>query len=1655
MVERFMNENPNAPKLQAAVETMEKAEAARPETASRTSEASPAPESPAGAAPFETTDDLRELLENATDMIYIQDLEANFTWVNRAALEITGYTFAEAVTMNMVDIVAPEYRELTHAMRRHRLETGLNPPAYEIEILTKDGRRIPVEVNSRYIYRNGNPVGVTGSARDISARKRAEEVAAESEQRFRALVQSSSDIITILDKDLKLHYLTPASERHTGFTAEEKFGRDCFEFIHPDDRAKVRKVLADICSGAVQETVVTYRTLHKDGSWRNFETNVRNALQIPAIAGIVLNSRDVTERQQSAAALHHYEQRLALHAQQTILGVVEFDRASRIVEWNPAAESIFGYGRSEAIGQHSDLIVPQTAREHVDRVLRKTILERRPTTSTNENCTRSGKIIHCEWSNTPVIDAEGNVMGVICLAQDVSERRQAEEALRISEERYRLLFERNLAGVFWTTQEGEFIDCNESFARMFGYRSRMEVLSLNARGLYHSPQEHDVLMTRLKREKIFSNIELSFRRKDGSPIWVLANISMVEENTVSSIIQGTVIDITERKFAEEGLRNAESKYRSIFENAAEGIFQTSLDGRWLIVNPKMAQIFGYDSPKELTRELDPGRNYYANPERRREFIRQIEREGSITGFESEVSRKDGSTIWISENVRCVRNTRGNLIGFEGTVQDITERRRAEATLLENERRLRRQNEILRELSQRKAIDRGDLTEALQEITEAATEVLEVDRTSVWLFNHDRSALRCADEFLRDEEKHQSGREFLARFAPRYFKAIAEERAINAEDAANDPRTQEFFSLHLIQDNTAALMEAPIRAGGKMLGVFSAAHAGSRRNWTLDEENFAGSMADLVSLAIEASERKHAEEALRESESKFRAVAETAASAIYIHEGTRFLFCNRGSEVISGYTREEILKLDPWELVHPEDREFVKQRFQNRQSGKATPTRYEYRILTKQGETRWIDFSVNMISFEGQQALLCTAFDISERKRGEQLQAALYRVAEKTNSARDLDELFAAIHGILSELVDARNFYIALLDERWQMLTYPYFLDERNPAPAPHKPGMGLTEYVMRTGQPYLNSSAQERELALRGELDIVGTSSIDWLGVPLKTENNVFGVLALQSHSHEKRFGEREKEILTFVSQHIANAVRRKRDEEALRESEARYRSQVQSAVYGIYRSNLQDHFVDVNPALVAMLGYDSVDELLRLHLSTEVYADPWQRATLLKEYKRSERISGVDVRWKRKDGRIIQVRLSGRGIFGENSEVESFEMIAEDVTERRVLEEQLRQSQKMEAVGRLAGGVAHDFNNLLTVIKGYSELMLDQVKQGDPLRDEVEEVKKAADRAATLTRQLLAFSRKQVLEPKVLDLNQIVTTMERLLHRLLGEDIQFHTQLAADLGRVKADPGQTEQVIMNLAVNARDAMPVGGKLTISTANIIVSDPGRSEHTIPPGAYIVLTVSDTGIGMDADTRSRIFEPFFTTKEQGKGTGLGLSTVYGIVKQSGGYIAVHSEPGMGASFDIYFPRVDEAVDAAADTTAAQRRRGYETILLVEDEDGVRALTRQILQRHGYTVLETSHGGEALLACENYKDVIHLLLTDVVLSQMSGRELAQRLAQLRPEMKVLYMSGYSEDAIVQHGVLGSGTSFLQKPFNTETLITKVREILDTPRSKATVQ
>ena len=505
--------------------------------------------------------------------------------------------------------------------------------------------------------------------------------------------------------------------------------------------------------------------------------------------------------------------------------------------------------------------------------------------------------------------------------------------------------------------------------------------------------------------------------------------------------------------------------------------------------------------------------------------------------------------------------------------------------------------------------------------------------------------------------------------------------------------------------------------------------------------------------------------------------------------------------------------------------------------------------------------------------------------------------------------------------------------------------------------------------------------------------------------------------------------------------------QESLRRSESNFRSLVMNAPYGICRCDTLGILQDANPAMVAMFGYTSAADLTGTHLGS-LYADAQQWFRTADYFRARKEFNNLTTECVRKDGAAIVARISGRSIpNGKNGD--TFEIFMEDVTETRTLELQLRHAQKMEAIGRLAGGIAHDFNNLLMVISGYVEFLLERLGPDPQLRGPAQEISNATQRATSLTRQLLAFSRKQLLAPKLLDLNELVAENLKMLTRMIGEDIDLVMVPGPTLGVVRADPGQIDQVIMNLAVNARDAMPQGGKLIIETANVTLDENfARTHAPLTPGNYIMLAISDTGIGMDNETQTRIFEPFFTTKGL-KGTGLGLSTVYGIVKQSGGFIFVDSKPQRGTAFRAYFPRVDGREDAAAaqDSLGLPRAdRGHETILLVEDETNLRHLARQYLETQGYKILEAEDGAAALQIVNGYKGTIDLLLSDVIMPGMNGRELAARVIKLLPDLRVLYMSGYAENAVGMDGTLDAGINLLQKPFSLPALKDRVREVLD---------
>jgi two-component system, cell cycle sensor histidine kinase and response regulator CckA len=554
------------------------------------------------------------------------------------------------------------------------------------------------------------------------------------------------------------------------------------------------------------------------------------------------------------------------------------------------------------------------------------------------------------------------------------------------------------------------------------------------------------------------------------------------------------------------------------------------------------------------------------------------------------------------------------------------------------------------------------------------------------------------------------------------------------------------------------------------------------------------------------------------------------------------------------------------------------------------------------------------------------------------------------------------------------------------------------------------------------------------------------------TERKANEELARQNAEMKIKMAEENAE-LAAAKRELKIVAERERVSEALRKSEARVRRLVDSNIIGICTGDLNGKLLDANDAFLDMLGFTRED-LKSDQMRWDVLRPP--------EYREMDRIAidrlkttGAASPWEtqffRKDGSRMFALIGVATLVAESGDLEAISFVL-DLSEQKRLEQQLRQAQKVEAIGQLAGGIAHDFNNLLAVIIGYSEMFEEQLSESDPLRPKAEQIRKAGQRAAALTRQLLAFSRKQVLEPTVLDLNAVIADTLKMLSRLIGEDIELVAVPAPDLGRVKADHGQIEQVILNLAVNARDAMPQGGRLTITTENAEMDEVFVRQHAgAVPGSYVMLAVTDNGCGMDHETQTHIFEPFFTTKGEGKGTGLGLATVFGVVKQSGGYVSVYSELGQGTSFKVYLPRTDDFVAAAA-KPGKGNVRGSETILIVEDAQPLRELARELLEASGYTVLEAINGEDAIRVAEKHRGHIHLLLSDVVMPIMGGWKLTEHMLRMYPDMKMLYMSGYTDEFMAHHGVLDSGVALLQKPFTKESLMSKVREVLGVAKNQS---
>src|SRR5271165_3490110 len=717
------------------------------------------------------------------------------------------------------------------------------------------------------------------------------------------------------------------------------------------------------------------------------------------------------------------------------------------------------------------------------------------------------------------------------------------------------------------------------------------------------------------------------------------------------------------------------------------------------------------------------------------------------------------------------------------------------------------------------------------------------------------------------------------------------------------------------------------------------------------------------------------------------------------QGGSLQFVNSTFQGVLGYRAEQLLGRSLFAIVHALDVEQLRERLkQVAEQGSSITERC--RVRSKDGSWRWLDVTCrDRLKEAGLEGIQLNALEVTHLNRMESERQVIADIVHALNETSDLDQLLTRIHAALKRVVSAENCFVALHEPEEDTFQFPFFADEYDSAPAPQKVGRSCTAYVFRTGEAKLIPQSDFDRLAAIGEVELVGSQSPAWLGVPLKTPTATIGVLVVQHYQNENAYDQRDLEFLESVGGHIALAIERRRAEEELRKNESMLSLLFEHNPLPTWVFDCETlRFLQVNEAAVKQYGFTAQEfaDMTMLDIRP-----PEDRAGFKQQMETWPDSGQYQAHWKhmRKDGRAVSVEIISHQLEYAGRSVRL--MVAQDVSERQSLEEQLRQAQKMEAVGRLAGGVAHDFNNLLMVIKGHTELLLNAAAPWEQIARKIEHIDRAADRATALTRQLLAFSRMQVLQPRVMNLNGVVEGIGNLLPRLIGEDIELVIRPSAALGTIRADASQMEQIIMNLAVNARDAMPGGGKLVIETSNAELDRAYSASHpVVKPGRYVLLAVSDSGTGMVAATQAHIFEHFFTTKEQGKGTGLGLATVYGVVKQSGGFIWVYSEVGKGTCFKIYLPRVDQPAETPGVTQPlAEVPRGTETVLLAEDEQDVREVAREFLESGGYTVLEAQHAEEALQLAARHNGNIALLITDMVMPGMRGQELAARLQRER--------------------------------------------------------
>lgn len=1508
----------------------------------------------------------------------------------------------QVLTMNSVaaDLVA---REGTRPFQPGELVDNLFPAAQLVGFadafaLTLDGQSSSHEIRiespaSSFWYEvhlspvatnDGHITGVSLSFLDITGRKTAENSLQESEARLVAIIDSAMDAIVSLDEAQRIVMFNAAAQQMFGYTAEQAIGQlhDILlpERFRQNHRFHVENFgsrgKANLAMGTHRPTLLALRA---NGEEFPVEVSIS---QVTSGEKVVYTAimRDITNRVEAEAALLASEERLRLFIDHAPAALAMFDRDMRYIATSLRWMEDFELGPEPVNGKlHYEIFpgIPERWKHAHQRGLAGEVVSM----DEDKFVRLDGRIQWLRWELHPWYTADNRVGGILIFSEDITKRKEAEDAVK---DLQAILSEAeavaNIGSWRWDLSTQKVTWSNQMFtlfgvdpATFDGDVERIISLRIHPDDVEAMNQSNLAVLQHRRPSPLEYRIVLP----NGTVRTVWAEGRLIHDESGESVaLVGYVQDITERKRTEAAIKELQELLAEAESVAQIGSFKWNVVTKEFTWSDGLYKLFQIDQ-ESFDGDVNRAVSKRIHPDdwhRANHLATAMFVNHEPVSLEYRLVRPDGTEPVVWQDSRMIYDENGAVTAVIGYVQDITRRKAAEQALHDSEERYHL---------------------ALENMLEGC-QIISFD----WRYLYVNASV-VASSRRRQEE-------MLGRTMMEVFPGIEGTELFALLHRCMVERTAELFENKFVYDDGSFawfnLSVQPVPEG-------------------------------LFILSVDITERKQAEEALRQSEARFSTAFQLSPAALSLtRQDGRIVDVNAGYERLSGYTREELIGRDATEvgIFTVAQRHDLRQRMIE-QGGILNEA--EMMVYNKSGELRYVLYSVKSIEIGDEIFALTLAFDITDRK---QLETALKEMAENMATAQ------AITHSGSWELRLAPNGSVVSA-HIWSDECYRIFGLE---------PGSGPV-----TVDDFYSMVHPD---------DLVGVRQIFQEGIAERKETNWEYRIIRPDGSIRTIFDQ----VKPLVDEHTGQLIKvvglvqditeGRRAEATIDQLNRRMEMILNSAGEGIYGIDMDGRITFINPTMAHMVGWEPADLLGKQahaafhHSRSDGTPYPPEECGVQLSVRSGQPYQNDEDTYWHQNGQPVLVDYTCTPISDAGLVLGSV-MVVRDITERKkaaeqqlLLEAQLRQAQKMESIGRLAGGMAHDFNNQLAVIKLYGDLMRYRMPKDDPLLPKLEQIRQAVDRATHLTRQLLAFSRKQVLQPVVLDMNDLVTNLEKMLARLIGEDITLSTDLQPGLWPVTADPGQLEQVIMNLVINARDAMATGGMLTIETQNLILDETTLTMHQDAlHGPAVMLAVTDTGHGMDETTRLQVFEPFFTTKEPGKGTGLGLATVHGIVKQSGGTIYVYSEPGQGTTFKIYLPASQGVViDLGEGGQTAVPPPGHETILLVEDEEALRHLVRLTLEEIGYTILEAADGNAALALAAEHPDIIDLLLTDVVLPQKSGRKLAEELQMHRPLMRVLFMSGYMDDAVMRHGVLMAEMNFLSKPFSRSALASKVREVLEKP-------